>query len=466
MAISALWLGAALGGAAWWVVATATLGIGAAAWIGLRALERGGRQASDLDATVRELESVLPSEDDAPHGDGLSARLRAQLTVRAEETRALRALLDATDEAVIACDADSMVVVANRSAMGLLAPGSSRPVVGEPLEQLLTDARALRAVAGARRGEAARAQARLLTGEGPRIVEIAAEPISGGPFAIEDPPAVVITLRDVTEQAIAMQLKTDFVANASHELRTPLASIRTAAETMMEIGNESPAMQAKLATMISSNAERLEELARDLLDLSRLESPETECEIVRTDLRDIASGLSELFATSCAKRGIELAFEIDPDQTHIWTDEKLIRLVLRNLIDNAIKFAYEGTAVRVVASRVPAEAASGNGVRPGTGRATLRLKIIDRGIGIPLPQQQRVFERFYQVDEARTGSPRRRGTGLGLAIVKHALRALNGTIRVESVWQQGTTMTVDLPDCLEPPAPNDDDDTPDSDSAS
>ncbi|QKK09849.1 MAG: hypothetical protein HND58_17940 [Planctomycetota bacterium] len=243
--------------------------------------------------------------------------------------------------------------------------------------------RALRAVAGARRGEAARAQARLLTGEGPRIVEIAAEPISGGPFAIEDPPAVVITLRDVTEQAIAMQLKTDFVANASHELRTPLASIRTAAETMMEIGNESPAMQAKLATMISSNAERLEELARDLLDLSRLESPETECEIVRTDLRDIASGLSELFATSCAKRGIELAFEIDPDQTHIWTDEKLIRLVLRNLIDNAIKFAYEGTAVRVVASRVPAEAASGNGVRPGTGRATLRLKIIDRGIGIP-----------------------------------------------------------------------------------
>ncbi|MFG0241822.1 MAG: sensor histidine kinase [Phycisphaerales bacterium JB054] len=455
LSISVLWLGAALGGVAWWVVVAASLGIGAAAWIGLRALERGGREASDLDATVRELESVLPPEDSAPGGNSLAARLRAQLANGAEAGRALRALLDATDEAVIACDADSMVVVANRSAMGLLAPGSSRPVVGEPLEQLLTDSRALRAVTGARRGEAARARARLLTGEGPRIVEVAAEPISGGPFAIEDPPAVVITLRDVTEQAIAMQLKTDFVANASHELRTPLASIRTAAETMLEIGNESPAMQTKLATMISSNAERLEELARDLLDLSRLESPETECEIVRADLRDIASGLAELFATSCTERGIELVFEIEPAHADIWTDEKLIRLVLRNLIDNAIKFAYEGTAVRVVASQVAAEAATpGNGAPPSTGRGTLRLQIIDRGIGIPLPQQQRVFERFYQVDEARTGSPRRRGTGLGLAIVKHALRALHGTIRVESVWQQGTTMTVDLPDCLELPAPD------------
>jgi signal transduction histidine kinase len=74
--------------------------------------------------------------------------------------------------------------------------------------------------------------------------------------------------------------------------------------------------------------------------------------------------------------------------------------------------------------------------------------VIDRGAGIPINQQQRVFERFFQVDPARTGFQHRRGTGLGLAIVKHAVKALGGTIGVESVWKQGTTMTVELPDCV------------------
>ncbi|MFG0260204.1 MAG: hypothetical protein ACF8LK_07600, partial [Phycisphaerales bacterium JB041] len=100
MAISALWLGGALGGAAWWVVLAGSAGIGAAAWVGLRALERGGREAGELEATVRELAGVLPPDADDPEGNGLAARLRAQLATGAEESRALRALLDATDDAV------------------------------------------------------------------------------------------------------------------------------------------------------------------------------------------------------------------------------------------------------------------------------------------------------------------------------------------------------------------------------
>ena len=102
---------------------------------------------------------------------------------------------------------------------------------------------------------------------------------------------------------------------------------------------------------------------------------------------------------------------------------------------HSCRFAHEGSTIRVVAEAVAP-------VEPGA-RATLRLRVIDRGIGIPLDQQSRIFERFYQVDPARSG--KRRGTGLGLSIVKHAARALGGRVDVESVWGQGTTMTVELP---------------------
>ena len=253
-----------------------------------------------------------------------------------------------------------------------------------------------------------------------------------------------MTLHDVTEQATAMRLKTDFVANASHELRTPLASIRSAAETLREVGGEDDAMRDKLISMIANNAERLEELSRDLLDLSILESPEAPCAVERVDLLAIADDLRELFSNACTHRRVALEFDLDKRLAETWTDARLVRLVLRNLIDNAIKFAREDTSVRVRGA-VLDEARAVNGFR----RHGLRLEVVDRGIGIPLAQQQRVFERFYQIDAARTGSTQRRGTGLGLAIVKHALRALDGSIRIDSVWQQGTTMIVELPGCID-----------------
>ncbi len=471
LSVGVLWLAAVLELAAWWLVAVVSVCLGIAAWLGFRASERASQKVARLTGALDAVTETLPPAGGAhgaaaPPSDAttLAARVEAQLATLREDSRALRALLDAADEPVLACDAANQIVAANRSAIALLASGSVRPIVGEPLDQVLTDTRSLRAVASAQRGEPARAQARLLTIDGPRIVEIAAEPVREGPFATDSPPTVAITLRDVTEQTIALQLKTDFVANASHELRTPLASIRTAAETLLDLGDEDPAIRTRLVNMIASNAERLEELSRDLLDLSRLETPDAECEIGPVDLHDIAASQRELFSGACEKRRIELVFEIDPAINTVLTDEKLVRLILRNLIDNAIKFADEGTTVRVV---VDAVAASPDVVSPLAGvpvagvpvvespeaghssRATLRLRVIDKGVGIPLPQQQRVFERFFQVDQARTGSPQRRGTGLGLAIVKHAVRALEGTVRVESVWQQGTTMTVEWPGGVE-----------------
>lgn len=441
LSLAAVWVGVAVGTGLGWFAMAASVGI---AW-GWWEMQRGSRRLRSRALQFERAMQRLAGQGGEPAApEALEGLIRGRLARASEEARSLRAVLDAVDEPVVALEAGGTIVAANGGAVALLAPGSSGPVVGEILDELLPDARALAAVGKARRGGAARAQATLLTGEGPRIIEVAAEPIGDGPFGVESPPAVVVTLRDVTEQATAMQLKTDFVANASHELRTPLASIMTAAETLRELGGDDPGLRERLVAMIASNAERLEELSRDLLDLSSLESPGAACVIERVDLGEIAEGLSELFAGPCAQRRVGLEFELDKRLGAVWTDARLVRLVLRNLVDNAVKFADEDTVVRVRGSVL---AAGGDG--SAEGRPDARLEVIDRGIGIPIAQQQRVFERFFQADAARSGSPRRRGTGLGLAIVKHALRALGGSIKVESVWQQGTTMTVELPGCVD-----------------
>jgi two-component system phosphate regulon sensor histidine kinase PhoR len=251
---------------------------------------------------------------------------------------------------------------------------------------------------------------------------------------------VVLALRDVTELAGALQARTDFVANASHELRTPVAAIRLAMETLAS--SDDPALRARLVQMVTSQVSRLEELARDLLDLSRVESAEAPAQRTPLSPAELAAELAELFAPAADRRGVRLEFALDPGLEGMLADRGLLRRVLENLIDNAIKFARESTAVRVVGTVQPARVP-----RPG-GMDDARFEVRDRGLGIPLSQQQRVFERFYQVDEARSAAGPGRGTGLGLSIVKHAARKMGGLVRVESVWKQGTTMVVDLPACV------------------
>jgi len=140
------------------------------------------------------------------------------------------------------------------------------------------------------------------------------------------------------------------------------------------------------------------------------------------------------------------------------TDQRLLTLVLRNLISNATKHAFENTEIVVRGGLVPrgeldVERAGQHGAEgnddddPGPLGGAV-FTVTDRGEGIPLKHQKRIFERFYQVDPSRTGTGTRRGTGLGLAIVRHAVRRLGGEISVESVYQQGTTMRVEIPRCV------------------
>lgn len=399
-------------------------------------------------------------------------RLESQVREVAKKSRNLEALIAAMDEPLLATGQDERVLLCNRSAEAVLGVGggggggeksgsSGTTLVGRRIDEVLTSAEALEMHAAAKDGRVRRARVPLVTPLGRRIFQVSAAPVpvawGQGVFG------AVVVLRDVTELDQAVQVKTELVANASHELRTPVAAIRAAAETLGPAIDEDPAMARRAAGMIAAHAGRLEELLRDLLDLSRLESPDAIVSIEAVGLRDLERGLAGLFEEVCRVRGLRLVFEFDEvlaaleagdgGEAAIRTDRKLLMLILRNLIENATKFAFEGTEVRVRACLLAHDVESGrgggrDGVRGGVGGGgVVRWEVIDRGTGIPLNQQERVFERFYQVDGARTGTgaSSARGSGLGLAIVKHAARTLGGRVGLASVWGQGTTVWAEVP---------------------
>jgi two-component system phosphate regulon sensor histidine kinase PhoR len=457
--------------APWWA---AGISVGALVWAGIWAFgpDVAGQEevsASALSARDRLLR-IAGESDEASSGAKTSdrgAELAQSLRLAAEraeavssrfgiERRMLQSVIDAVDAAVVATEPGGAVILCNRAAEVLFQGRLGTPM-GRFVDELFTQHEVIGMHAAAAGGTTQRSQVRMAVRGEMRTIEAMAVPLPGeivpassGVWSVTGESGsrsvrqgAVLILRDVTDMAEAVRLKTDFVANASHEFRTPLSSIRAAVETIADSARDDPAMMDRLLSMIASNVGRLEELTRDLLELSRLESAEAPVDIGPVSLLQLADSLEEEFTTVCAERKLRLVFEIEDGFERVESDAKLLRLILRNLIDNATKFANPQTDITVQA-RVISPTQGG----PNTKRHAARFRVIDRGMGIPLQAQRRIFERFYQVDPSRSGQAARRGSGLGLAIVKHSVRALGGTIGVESVWKQGTTMIVDLPACV------------------
>ncbi len=352
-----------------------------------------------------------------------------------------KGVIDAADIPIIVTESDAIVTMANPRASEVL--GIKESMLGRRFDELFTQVVLHELESLARGGEPGHARASIpILGE-LRDFDISADPVPelGG---------TVLTFRDITELSRAMTLKADFAANASHELRTPIASIKGAAETLMGPAREDPKMSARLIDMVVSNASRLELLAQDLLDLSKLEAEDLPVEVRDVNLNEIIDAVFAEFSPSAQRRDIQLKLECKEHIANVLTDPSLLKLMLRNLVSNAIKFAHQGTSVRVIATmeHVPIDRTATPPESLDPSNTGLSIQVRDKGIGIPLEHQQRVFERFYQVDEARSGSAAKRGTGLGLAIVKHAARRLGGGVSLESVYQSGTTITISLPRCI------------------
>jgi signal transduction histidine kinase len=237
--------------------------------------------------------------------------------------------------------------------------------------------------------------------------------------------ATLVVVRDVTQQRQLELVRRDFVANASHELKTPAASIQAAAETLRQVVLDDPEAVPRFAMQLEREAFRLSRIVADLLDLSRLESGSALDDLVSLG----AATREELQRLEGTAREAKVTLKIETSgERQIRGSQRDLALLVRNLVDNAIRHSHEGSVIRV---------------KIACDDDAVTLRVSDTGIGIPSKDIPRIFERFYRVDRAR--SRETGGTGLGLAIVKHVVENHGGKIDVESELGRGTTFSVTFP---------------------
>lgn len=244
---------------------------------------------------------------------------------------------------------------------------------------------------------------------------------------INRPTGVMVVIQDITEHVKLDDMRKEFVADVSHELKTPLTSIKGFSETLLE-GDCDQETEKHFLTIINDNADRMEKLVQDLLTLSRYDSKKNKNSIVEFDLGELAKKCTEKFEIEVRKRNQSLECFVTADVPPVQADKDGIERVIINIISNSVKYTPNGGKINVYVGYVHNDA---------------YVKIKDTGIGIPKDDLDKVFERFYRVDKAR--SRKLGGTGLGLSIAKEIIEQNNGNINVSSKVGQGTEVVIRIP---------------------
>jgi two-component system phosphate regulon sensor histidine kinase PhoR len=238
----------------------------------------------------------------------------------------------------------------------------------------------------------------------------------------------VVIFHDMTDARRTEKMRRDFVANVSHELRTPLTAIEGYSETLLDGALEDQAVCRDFVNVIYRHSLRLTQLVEDLLDLSKLESPDYKPEISPVSLPNLLQQVMMLIEDKAEEKEIEVSVHIQEALPQVMAELSSLQQVLTNLLDNAIK--YTSTQGRVSVSVFE------------NGQGMIQVDVRDNGIGIEPKYLPRVFERFYRVDKAR--SREMGGTGLGLSIVKHIVQLHGGEIWVNSQVNEGSTFSFTL----------------------
>jgi signal transduction histidine kinase len=354
-----------------------------------RQRDRARAERAARDATIRGLDERLQAAED--------------------ERRSATTILWSMEEGVLLFGPDGGTRLANAAAERHLGarPGTIDALLPFGLQQLV------RRAAEAREGLVTEVE----TGAPARVLRGSAVPTEDG--------SVVLVIRDVTETRRLDQVRRDFVANASHELKTPAASIQAAAETIRTAALEDPSVIPRFAAQLERESGRLSRIVSDLLDLSRLESGSELDEEVALDA--IVRDEGERFDESASEAGVGLTISA-VRVPRVRGSGRDLALLVRNLVDNAIRYTKPGGRVDVAL-----------GVQDGQ----VVLTVDDNGLGIPARDLPRIFERFYRVDRAR--SRETGGTGLGLSIVRHVVENHGGRVDVSSELGRGTRFEVHLP---------------------
>lgn len=351
-------------------------------------------------------------------------QLKGRIQTITEDRNKLLAILGSMVEGVVAVDREQRILHVNAVAGRILRLSSSdcegRPVwevarvadVSHIISQTLSSKQEL--------------HEQLTTRDGAkeRNIEMFSAPIQSSAGVVT---GAVVVLHDVTELRRLEGVRRDFVANVSHELKTPLTVIRGFVETLVDDPDMGRDTRQGFLQRIRVQSDRLSAIVSDLLTLSRVESGPDALQLEQLELGRIARASAQSIAPSAEKKQIALEVDIATGPLLVMGDEHHLRLMIDNLLDNAVKYTPEGGRVALVVRR-----------RDGLAEVEVR----DSGIGIEPRHRDRIFERFYRVDKGR--SREMGGTGLGLSIVKHVVLAHEGEIHVESTPGKGTTFNVGL----------------------
>ena len=247
---------------------------------------------------------------------------------------------------------------------------------------------------------------------------------------LERPAGAIVLIQDITEHVRLDNMRKEFIADVSHELKTPLTSIMGYAETLAN-SEYDPEMQEKFLKVINNESIRMTKLVNDLLILSKYDNEQIECEKIEFNLGELVKSCLENLQIEADKKNQKVECFVTANVPTVKADKDGIERVVLNILSNSIKYTEDGGVIKIYVGFVYNDA---------------YIKIIDNGIGIPEKDLDRIFERFYRVDKARTR--KMGGTGLGLSIAKEILDKNNGRIDIKSKVGKGTEVVITIPTIL------------------
>ncbi|HEU5005781.1 MAG TPA: ATP-binding protein [Jatrophihabitantaceae bacterium] len=358
--------------------------------------------------TARRAQEAPPPDADAPR--------------RPPHLPALASLVvEALDIGVVVVDAEERVVLINPAARAMDVVDVDR-LAFEPLRAIASDAR---------RDDASLCRAIDLPlsrlGREPIAVAATAVPVTDA----DRSDGVALLLADISEQRRLDEVRRDFVANVSHELKTPVGALSLLAEAVRDAAGDAEAVE-RFAGRMQHESARLGRLVSELMELSKVQGVDPMPGATEVDVEQLVADAVDRERLAAEQAGIEIDVRCEPGLRVRGNDAQLAAAV-SNLVDNAIAYSQAGSRVVVVA-----KSASDHQARP-----TVDIAVTDQGIGVSAADQERIFERFYRVDPARSRATG--GTGLGLAIVKNVVTNHRGTVIVRSTPGEGSTFTVRLP---------------------
>lgn len=352
----------------------------------------------------------------------MGVEIHARMRELEKDEGQLRAMLAGMGEGVLAVDEQDRVSFSNAAARQLFDLSQVR-VDGQRLWELVRVPGLHELMGMARSSDEAAHRELGLNRNGIELTCLA----KAHRFVTDEEIGVVLVFEDITELRRLERVRQDFVANVSHELKTPLTSIRGYVETLMDGALHDEDNNLRFLEKIDQNVKRLGALVVDLLSLARIEEREVSMPRTRVDVRTVLNGVLRRAEEELRAKEIQVELDLPAGPCAVLANEEGMIQVMENLIGNAIKYTRE-------AGRIWIDFATNND------RALISVR--DNGVGIPPEDLERIFERFYRVDKARSRDVG--GTGLGLSIVKHLVHSMGGDVKVSSVFGAGSSFEVDL----------------------